>query len=334
MPPAQRLSPLMKSWIVTANDPHPVLSESPKPDPAAGQILVRVAACGLNFADLLMLEGRYQDTPARPYVPGLEFAGEVAGFGTGVTAQSTGLKLGQPVAAFGGQGGLAQFACLPVARVLPLPHSMTMAQAAGFQIAYGTSHLALRRAALCPGETLVVTGASGGVGLTAVELGKRLGARVIAIARGQAKQEVARAAGADETLDSDMPDLRGALKSCGGVDVIYDAVGGDLFDPCLRALRPEGRYLVIGFASGSIPKFPANLLLVKNISVIGFYWGGYLAFRPAALAQSLAELLALHEQSPLRLHISHQLPFEAFPEGLDLLKTRRATGKVVINLPQ
>ena len=324
----------MKFWLLPPDAALPQLRDGPAPTPAPGQVLIRVAACGLNFADLLMLDGSYQDTPPRPFVPGMEVSGHIAGFGAGVTPDSSGLALGQAVAGFGGHGGLAEMICLPVDRVLPLPSSLSMSQAAGFQIAYGTSHLALtQRATLQPGETLVVTGASGGVGLTAVELGKRMGARVVALARGADKQAVALQAGADETLDSDTPDLRGALRDLGGADVIYDTVGGDLFNPCLRTLRPLGRYLAIGFASGKVPQIPANLLLVKNISVIGLYWGGYLTFRPDLLHHSLTDLLALHDQMPLNLHISHQLPFADLHHGLELLRNRQATGKVVLTLP-
>ena len=325
----------MRCWKVAPGGDEPVLSLDHEPEPSAGQVKIRVSCCGLNFADLLMIEGRYQDTPARPYIPGLEFSGHITAFGAGVDPVGLGLSLGQAVAAYGGQGGLADYACLPADRVLAVPPGMTLPQASGFQIAYGTSHLALaHRAHLQPGETLVVTGASGGVGLTAVELGKRLGARVIAIARGAEKLAVAQDAGADHLIDSETPDLRAALRSLGGADVIYDTGGGAVFDPCLRSLRPEGRFLAIGFASGQVPQVPANILLVKNISVIGLYWGGYLSFRPALLRQSLTEILALHTAAPLRLHISHTLAFGALAEGLDLLKTRKATGKVVIDVAQ
>jgi NADPH2:quinone reductase len=321
----------MKSWVVEGTDTAPKLQEAPEPAPARAEVKIKVAACGLNFADLLMLDGRYQDTPARPYTPGMEVSGTVVALGDGLGADSE-LAVGQRVAAVVGKGGMADYICVPAERVLALPPGMSMAQAAGFQIAYGTSHLALtRRAGLRAGETLVVTGASGGVGLTAVDLGKRLGARVIGIARGVEKQAVALGAGADAALDSDAPDLRAALKALGGADVIYDTVGGALFDPCLRALRPEGRYLAIGFASGTVPQIPANLLLVKNISVIGLYWGGYLNFAPQALHDSLRQLLALHEKAPLQLHISHELPFAELPRGLDLLSARASTGKIVIS---
>lgn len=228
----------MKSWIVVPGAEAPMMIDGPEPAIPPGQVKVRVAACGLNFADLLMIRGEYQDTPLRPYVPGLEFSGWIAGFGAGVEPSAAGLRLGQRVACFGGQGGLAEVTCLPPDRVLPLPDSMSMAQGAGFQIAYGTSHLALgHRAGLKAGETLLVTGAAGGVGLTAVELGARMGAHVVALARGEDKRQTAARFGASITFDSDAPDLREQLRAI-GADVVYDTVGGNLFRPCLGALRP------------------------------------------------------------------------------------------------
>ncbi len=320
----------MQAWIMEPQASAARQGSLARPVAGPGQVLVRVHACGLNFADLLMAEGRYQDTPPRPFVPGLEFSGEVAALGDGVS----GFAPGQRVAGFAGQGGLAEFAVAPAANLVALPDSMTHAQGAGFQIAYGTAHLALtQRARIAAGETLVVTGAAGGVGLTAVEVGHRLGARVIAVARGAARLDLTRMAGADATLDSDTPDLGDRLKALGGADVIFDTVGGDLFTPTLRALRPLGRFLAIGFASGTVPQVPANHLLVKNLSVIGVYWGGYLKFRPDLLQRSLADLLKLHRQHPLDLHVSHELPFDEFPFGLALLKDRKASGKVVITLP-
>jgi NADPH2:quinone reductase len=210
---------------------------------------------------------------------------------------------------------------------------MTMEQAAGFQVAYGTSHLALdHRAQLRAGETLLVLGAAGGVGLTAVEIGARMGARVIASARGPARLAVAREAGAHHLIDSDSPDLRDRLKALGGVDVTYDTVGGPAFLQALRATRPEGRLLSIGFAGGDVPQIPANLLLVKNLSVIGLYWGGYLTFRPEVLTGSLSTLMEWFRQGTLHPHVSHVLPLDRTADGLDLLRNRQATGKVVISL--
>jgi len=235
----------------------PILTDAPVPTPAPGQARVRVAACGLNFADLLMIEGRYQERRPAPFTLGLECAGVVDALGPGTPGPVPGTR----VLAFA-PGAMAEALCLPADHLLPIPDAMTFPQAAGFPVAYGTSHLALdHRAHLQAGETLLVTGASGGVGLTAVELGARMGARVIAMARGADKLAVARAAGAHDLLDSDTPDLRDALRALGGCDVVYDTVGGPMFDPALRSLRPEGRYLAIGFASGTVPQIPANLLL-------------------------------------------------------------------------
>jgi NADPH2:quinone reductase len=307
----------------------PVVRELPRPVPRPGEALVSIAAAGLNFADLLMQRGQYQEMPELPFTLGLELAGTVEALGPGTDGPSPGTR----VAAFTGHGALADYGVFPAARCVPIPDSMPFTEAAGFQIAYGTSHLALeRRAALRPGETLLVLGAGGGVGLTAVEIGHLMGARVIAVARGEAKLAAARKAGADILLDSDSADIRAAVKAEGGADVVYDAVGGDQFREALRATNPEGRILLIGFASGSVPEIPANHLLVKNVSVIGHYWGGYQKFRPGALSDSLATLLRWYEEGRLRPHVSHVLPLERADEAFDLLRSRQATGKVVISL--
>lgn len=308
----------------------PVLRDIPVPPPPADhQVTIDVAACGLNFADLLMLHGKYQDTPAPPFVMGMEIAGTIRSVGAAVQ----GLAPGQRVAAFTGQGGLAETVTCDASRCVKLPDGMPMTQAAGFLIAYGTSHLALtHRGRLQQGETLVVLGAAGGVGLTAVELGAALGARVIAVARGAEKLKIARKAGAEICLDSETPGLRASLKELGGADVIFDALGDPLATEALRALRPEGRFLVIGFAAGKVPAFPANLLLVKNLTVMGFYWGGYLKFDPAPLAESLRQALDLYETGQVHPHVSHVLPLARATEGLELLRERKSTGKVVVML--
>lgn len=210
---------------------------------------------------------------------------------------------------------------------------MDFAQAAAFQIAYGTSHLALdHRAHLQPGETLLVMGAAGGIGLTAVEIGKRIGARVIATARGADKLRIAAAAGADHVIDSNAPDLRAALLALGGVDVVYDAVGGPAFTQAMRATNPEGRLIPVGFASGEVPQIPANHLLVKNLSVIGLYWGGYLKFAPQTLQRSMATLFDWFNAGGLRPHISHSLPLEQVETALALLRDRKSSGKIAITL--
>ncbi|MDT8856673.1 NADPH:quinone oxidoreductase family protein [Paracoccaceae bacterium Fryx2] len=306
------------------------LQTLPDPVPGPGEVRLRIAACGLNFADLLMQEGKYQERPTPPFTLGMEVAGTVEALGPG----SAGPAPGTRVAAFASQGGLATSGCFAADRCLPLPDAMDFTTAAAFQIAYGTSHVALsHKAALQPGETLLVLGAAGGVGLTAVEIGKRMGARVIASARGADKLAVAAAAGADHLIDSDAPDLRGTLKALGGVDVVYDPVGGDAFLEALRATRPEGRLLTIGFASGAVPQVPANLLLVKNLSVMGLYWGGYLSFRPEVLTRSMATLFGWFADGGLHPHVSHTLPLDRVAEALTLLRSRTSTGKVVVTMP-
>ena len=301
--------------------------DAAEPVAGPGELLVRVRACGLNFADLLMIEGKYQEKQAPPFTPGLELAGEVVAVG----AEVSGWAAGQRVAAFSGRGGLAELAAVPAARCVAVPEGMDDVTAAAFQVAYGTSHLALTDAArLQPGQTLLVTGAAGGVGLTAVEVGRQLGARVIAVARGAEKLAVAEAAGAQHLIDSATADLRAEVKALGGADVVYDAVGGPGFMAALRATRPGGRILAIGFASGEVPQVPANLLLVKNLSVIGFYWGGYLGFAPAKLTASMSELMGWFAAGRLAPHLGAVLPLERAAEGLELLRSRRSTGKVVI----
>jgi NADPH2:quinone reductase len=297
-------------------------------------VLVRVVAAGLNFADLLMIAGTYQSRPPLPYVPGMECAGIVERLGP----DTDGPRPGTRILAAPGSGALAEYLCLPLDKLCPLPEAMSLDEAAGFPIAYGTSHLALDwKAALQPGETLFVTGAAGGVGLTAVEIGKRMGARVIASARGADRLAVAGAAGADVLLDSDDPALQGTalkdrLRAEGGVDVFYDVVGGPAFDATLRACNPDGRLLAIGFAAGAVPQVPANQLLVRNLTVIGFWFGGYQAHAPARVKGSLATLLDWRARGFLHPHAGQVLPFERLPEGLDLLRSRRATGKVVIRV--
>ncbi len=317
----------MRALRVESLEAPPRLVTLAPPEPGRGEVLVRIAACGLNFADLLMLRGAYQERPQLPFTLGMEASGIVEALGPGTDGPAPGTR----VAAFAGQGGLAEYGCFAADRCLPLPDAMPFEEAAGFQIAYGTSHLALTsRAALAPGERLAVLGAAGGVGLTAVEIGKRMGAQVVAVARGADRLAAARAAGADHLLDAASVDLRAELKALGGVDVVYDPVGGAQGEAALAALRAGGRMLVIGFASGEMPHVALNRLLVKNIAVHGFYWGGYMALRPEILSDSLAELLAWYEAGRLAPHIGHVLELERAAEGLELLRARRATGKIVI----
>jgi len=321
----------MHAWQVTELGITPILSTVSAPIPVKGEIVVRVEAVGLNFADMLAIQGKYQVRQTPPFIPGMELSGVVEALGP----ETAGPAVGTRILATCSAGALAQRICIPAHRAIPLPDAMTFSEAAGFPIAYGTSHLALTHTArLRPGETLFVTGAAGGVGLTAVEIGKRLGARVIASARGEARLAVARKAGADVLVDSEAPGLRDALRAEGGVDVVYDVVGGPAFDAALRACKPDGRLLAIGFASGEVPQIPANLLLVKNLTVSGFWYGGYESHAPQLVADSLNQLLRWRAEGLIRPHVSHVLPFEAFPEGLALLRDRKATGKVVIRVGQ
>ena len=298
-----------------------------RPNPGPGDVLVRITCCGLNFADLLMQKGTYQDTPSLPFTPGLEISGVVEALGPDTKGPAPGTR----VAVFGGKGGLAEWGCFPADRCVPLPDSMTDTQAAGFQIAYGTSHLALTHCAnLKPGERLVILGAAGGVGLTAVEIGAQLGAEVIACARGADKLAVAKAAGAHHLIDTDTQDIRTTIKALGGADVVYDAIGGSQFTDAFRATNPGGRILLIGFASGDLPEIKPNHLLVKNISVHGLYWGGLLRTNPKIVTDSLNALIGMFETGQITPHISHVMPFDQVPEALELIRTRRSTGKVVV----
>ncbi|WP_108815283.1 NADPH:quinone oxidoreductase family protein [Loktanella sp. Alg231-35] len=317
----------MRAFQISSYDNAPQLKDVPVPTPTEGEVLIEIAACGLNFADLLMATGTYQDTPPPPFTLGMEVAGTVTAQGPGVTSPAAGTR----VVVFGGQGGMAEHGVFPAALCRPIPDSMDDATAAGFMVAYGTSHLALtRRAQLQKGETLLVLGAAGGVGLTAVEVGKAMGATVIAVARGADKLAVAKAAGADHLIDSTTDDIKAAVKALGGADVVYDPVGGDAFKAALGACNREARVIVIGFASGDVPQIPANIILVKNITVIGFYWGGYLKFHPQALTDSLAELMQWHAEGRLQPHISHTVPLADAADALELMRSRKSTGKVVV----
>ncbi len=317
----------MHALVVESLGTTPTWSVVDRPEPGAGQVRIRVHAAALNFADTLMIEGTYQETPPCPFVPGMEVCGIVDALGE----ESGRFRTGERIASFCGHGGLAEFVVVSEDRCFSVPDTMDDIAAAAFPIAYGTSHLALtRRARLAAGETLVVLGAAGGVGLTAVEIGKALGARVVAVARGEAKREAAVRAGADVAIDADAPDLRGALKAEGPIHVVYDPVGGAAGEAALRALSPEGRYVVIGFASGDLPSLRPNHLLVKNVDVIGVYWGGYRAFAPGILTDSLAQLTRWHSEGRIRPQITHVLPMARANDGLDLLRRREATGKVVL----
>ncbi|MFN0043821.1 MAG: NADPH:quinone oxidoreductase family protein [Alphaproteobacteria bacterium] len=300
------------------------------PGPRAVRVAMRAA--GLNFADTLMVAGKYQEKPPLPFVPGLEGAGVVLEVG----AEVTNLKPGDRVMAGFDAGAFAEEAVVDGANVTKIPNAMDFETAAAFQVVYGTSHIGLkRRANLRAGETLLVHGAAGGVGLTAVELGKKMGATVIATASGEEKCALARAYGADHAIDYAREDFREAVRGLTGgkgVDVVYDPVGGDVFDASLRVLGWEGRLLVVGFASGRIPQAPANILLVKNLSVVGFFWGAYRKRNPAVIRESFTELLDWHAQGALKPHISLRVPLAEAPRAFAALIERRSTGKVVLTI--
>ncbi|SEA20216.1 NADPH:quinone oxidoreductase family protein [Rubrimonas cliftonensis] len=312
------------------------LDEVATPQPGPGEALIRVRACGLNFADTLMVKGTYQETPDFPLTPGLEICGEIVALGAG----AAGPEVGARVAALCGAGGLADYATAPAATCVAAPAAMDDATAAALQVAYGTSHVALdHKARMRPGERLLVLGAGGGVGLTAIEIGKLMGAEVIACANwageaGAAKAEAARSRGADHLIDADPEGLRDAVKALGGADVVYDPVGGALWREAMRAANFGARLLPIGFASGEVPQIPANIVMVKNVDVLGLYWGAYYRRAPHVLAESFRTLLDWWEKGRIRPHVSHVLPLEQAEAGLDLLRARAASGKVVVRVSE
>jgi len=305
------------------------------PDPAIGphEVRLQMRAASVNFADTVMIAGKYQEMPELPFVPGLEGAGEIIELGAGVT----GLAVGDRVMATLPRGAFAEQAVTEATQVYAIPDGLDFAEAAAVPVAYSTSHVALtRRGALQPGETLLVLGAAGGVGLTAVEIGKALGATVIAAASGPEKLALATAHGADHAIDYTQDDLRSAVREITaghGADVIYDPVGGDAFNAALRCIAWEGRLLVIGFASGEVPQAAANYLLVKNASVVGVYWGAYRKNNPGVIRDSFATLGRWFADGTLQKpHISHRLPLEQAVDALQLLTSRRSTGKVVLTI--
>ena len=308
------------------------LAEQPAPEPGPGEAVLCVEAAGVNFADTLMVAGRYQATPPLPFTPGLEVAGTVAAVGPEVTRVSPGDR----VAAVLDHGGFAERAVARAEDVFLLPEGLDTTTAAGFPIAYGTAHGALVwRARLQPGETLLVHGAAGGAGLAAVEVGKALGARVIATAGGAEKCAIAAEHGADRTVDTRREDLREAVKALTdqrGADVVYDPVGGDLFDVSLRCTAWSGRIVTLGFASGRVPEIPANILMVKNLAVLGFYWGSYRWQAPDLLGRQFAELFRWHGQGLLQPRIGEVLDLAQAAAALGRLKDRQARGKVVLRV--
>ena len=287
-------------------------------------------AASVNFPDVLIIQNKYQFKPPLPFSPGSELAGVVKEAGAGVA----GFKAGDRVIAFTTYGAFAEEVKTEVARLLPLPEGMDFKTGAAFLLTYGTSDHALRdRAALRAGETLLVLGAAGGVGLAAIEIGKALGARVIACASSADKLAVCRGHGADEGIDYAKEDLRERIKALTdgkGVDVVYDAVGGPYTEPAFRSLAWRGRLLVVGFAAGEIPKLPLNLALLKGASVIGVFWGDFVRREPKEFERSLRQLGEWYRQGKLRPHVSQTFPLEKAVEALKLMAARQVKGKVVL----
>ena len=309
-----------------------VIEDVPSPEVKGRGVKVRVKAAGLNFPDTLIIENKYQLKPSLPFSPGGEMAGEVIEVGDKVTR----FKVGDRVAGLTGYGAFAEEVIVPQQNLLPVPDGMSDEKAAAFTMVYGTSYYALKqRGNLQPGETLLVLGASGGVGLATVELGKAMGAKVIAAASSAEKLAVAKEAGADELINYTEEPLKDAVKKLThskGVDVIYDPVGGDFTEQALRAMGWNGRHLIIGFAAGDIPKIPANLTLLKGCSVVGVFWGSFTQREPEASAQNMMELMKLYAEGKIDPKISAVYDFEDYAEALGALTGRKATGKVVLKV--
>lgn len=306
-----------------------VLREGPDPKPGPGEVVVAVGAAPLNFFDTLIIENRYQYKPQPPFSPGGEIAGRIVAVGEGVA----GFSEGDRVAAYVGWGGCRTHVVVPAEKLVPVPEGLSDDVAASLLIAYGTSLHALEdRAKLKPGETLAVLGASGGTGLSAVELGAIMGARVIACASSETKLALTAEHGAHDLLDYAREDVKAGLKRLApdGVDVIYDPVGGDLAEPALRALGWKGRFLVVGFAGGSIPKMPLNLLLLKGCDMLGVFWGAFTEKEPEAHRANAARLFGWALEGRLRVHVGATVALEDAPAAIRLIADRKAEGKIVV----
>lgn len=304
--------------------------ERPTPEPKPGEVRVAIRFAALNFPDLLIVQNKYQMKPPLPFVPGSEFSGVVEAVGAGVTQ----FKPGMAVASFGGLGAFATHACVDAALAMPLPAGFALDHAAAFICTYGTSHHALiDRAALQPGETVLVLGAAGGVGTAAIQIARAAGARVIAAASSDAKCALCHELGADTTINYTTQDLRERLKSLTegrGPDVIYDPVGGDLAEPAFRSIAWRGRYLVIGFAQGRIPALPLNLALLKGASMVGVFWGEFARREPARSMQALGQLASWYAQGKIKPVIDQVLPMQELLKAFELMAQRQVRGKLVL----
>lgn len=306
------------------------LEDLPDPVPGPGEAVVRIAAAALNFFDNLIIAGKYQYKPAFPFSPAAEFAGTVESLEPGVS----GLKVGDRVMGYTRNGAARQKLAFPAAHLTLIPVGLDFDHAAGLSVTYGTSYYALKdRAHLKPGETLAVLGASGGVGIAAVELGKQMGARVIACASSDDKLDFAKKHGADEGVNYAKDNLRDALKRLGGdhgIDVVYDPIGGDFAEPALRSLAWEGRFLVVGFAAGEIPKLPLNLVLLKSCDVRGVFWGSWTEREPKAHAANMADILRWAAEGKLSGHVHATYPLADAATALKAIADRKVMGKIVL----
>jgi len=309
-----------------------LVTDCPEPTAEAGQVVIDIKAAGLNFPDVLIIQGKYQFQPDMPFSPGGECAGVVLSVGEGVERY----KPGDKVIAMTGHGCFRDQIAVDHNAVMPMPEGLDFRQAAGVAMTYFTSYHALKqRAQLKEGETLLVLGAAGGVGSTAVELGKHMGAKVIAAASSEEKLAMCRELGADETINYNEQDLKQAVKELTGgkgVDVVYDPVGGDYAEPALRGMAWNGRYLVIGFASGPIPEIPLNLTLLKGCSIVGVFWGRFIGEEPKVHLQNIKELWGLFAEGKLKPAINDVFPLEEFEKAYDVMTGRLARGKVILTM--
>lgn len=322
----------MQAWFCeTLSGPEGLVwKEMPTPEPGPGEVRIAIRAASLNFPDILIVQGKYQFKPALPFVPGSEYAGLVDAVGAGVTQ----FKVGDAVAAMGSTGGFASHAVVEASRVLKLPAGFALEDGAAFALTYGTSHHALMdRAALKAGETVLVLGAAGGVGTSAIQIAKAAGAKVIAAASTDEKCDFCRRLGADATLNYAKQNVREVLKELTGgkgPDVVYDPVGGDLAEPVFRSIAWRGRYLVIGFAQGGIPALPFNLALLKGASIVGVFWGDFVRREPEASAQGMAELARWYAEGKVKPAIDLKLPMRELPAAYARMATRQVQGKVLM----
>ena len=307
-----------------------VVEDVPSPRAAAGQVVVTVKAAAINFPDSLIIEGKYQIRPEPPFSPGFEVAGVIKECGADVT----GVAVGDRVIAITTWGGYAEEVAVGVEHLIAMPAAMDFPAAAAFMTTYGTSYYALKdRAGLRAGETLLVLGASGGVGIAAIQIGKALGARVIAAASSEAKLAVCRAEGADELINYGADDLRARVKALTGgkgIDVVYDPVGGDFSEKALRDIAWNGRFLVVGFATGDIPKLPLNLILLKNCSIVGVFWLAFTKNERAASQRNNDELTQLVQAGRLKPYLHATYPLERAGQALEEVLAQRSSGKVVL----